>query len=221
MRFDLERTAERLAAFAHAEQAQARPRDGRIEPFTVVGHHEPCAAACGALELDRYLARARVLAGVRQALLHDAVEADARVVTEVVVGAAHAEPAKGLRVPLVPAVDEVFERSREPELVEQHGPQPPQHAAHDGMHPRGDLRDRRRARAAGAAFDRSGYGVDGCDRLPELVVKLVRERAPFGFLDRDRLLRQMTILLAAPLEHLGHAIELAGDRRELRQLERR
>jgi thiamine-phosphate pyrophosphorylase len=46
-------------------------------------------------------------------------------------------------------------------------------------------------------------------------------RAPLSLLNRNRLLREVPILFAAALQHLGHAIELAGDGRELRELERR
>ena len=61
--------------------------DGRIETLAVVDDDRARAAARRALELDDDLGRRRMLARVRQALLHDAIEIDARVVAEVVAAA--------------------------------------------------------------------------------------------------------------------------------------
>ena len=60
-----------------------------------------------------------------------------------------------------------------------------------------------------------GEGADGCERLPEFVVKLAREMAAFVVLQRNQLAGQRAA------EALGEMIEDVANRRQLRGIERR
>src|SRR5690606_15120291 len=220
------RPAERLDALAYAEQAEAAACVRRIESRAVVADLE-LESAVRARDRHLRLVGAAMFRDVREAFLDDAIDIDLDRLVEIVERTARGERAERIRMMLVPTVDELLERRREPELVQPSRTQPADDAGDHGVHVARDLLDRRGGSAHGVvppvAFFRDRYGdrLDRADRLTELVVQLLREMPALAFLDRERSLRELPVLRAAALQRFRHVVELPREHGELGEVERR
>src|SRR5690606_18694752 len=135
---------QRVYPFPHAEQTES-PAGSRRETAAVVADTQLDVIAFRqslALEFNDDLAGSRMLAHVRQALLHDPVKVNIQsVAADFVQATSRFQPAKSIGVSLVPPIHQFPESGDQAELIQYHWPQAAQHSPKHRVDVTGDLGD--------------------------------------------------------------------------------